>query len=237
MFSIFNKPSKITLDCFTDQRVIYDAYEPELAKDTMPEWWKKMASTRKFDSMTYQGLDNATLKRCPHVNELLTTGVMFPAWMQLKIKTFDQPDQAMIQTYPEGSPVIPHDPQDYAHHKPNMFHGKVMSPWQIRDTSGTKWLWTSPQWHMTNPIEYWTVPAISEFKYQHATIVNLMVPFNSELTIEPGDPWLHLVPLTEKRIELKTHLVSSEELNKMNSLMMGVGSYARFINRMKKKGK
>ena len=162
---------------------------------------------------------------------------MFPAWMQLKIKTFDRPDYAEIQTYPEGSPVIPHDPQDYAHHKPNMFHGKVMSPWQIRDTSGTKWLWTSPQWHMTNPIEYWTVPAISEFKYQHATITNLMVPFNTELYIEPGDPWLHLLPLTEKKIKLKTHLVSTEELNKMNSLMMGVGSYARFMNRMKRKGK
>jgi hypothetical protein len=81
------------------------------------------------------------------------------------------------------------------------------------------------------------VPAISEFKYQHATITNLMVPFNTELNIEPGDPWLHLLPLTEKKIKLKTHLVSTEELNKMNSLMMGVGSYARFMNRMKRKGK
>ena len=237
MFSIWKKPSTITLDCFTDQRVIHDAYEPVLAIDWMPDWSKKMPATRKFDSNTYQGLDNATLKRCPHVNQLLTTGVLFPAWMQLKIKTFDTTDHAMVQTYPENSPIIPHDPQDYAHHKPNMWHGKVMSPWQIQDKSGLDWIWTSPQWHQDNPLKYWTVPAITEFKYQHATIVNLMVPFNTELTIEPGDPWLHLIPLTDKRIKLNCHLVTTQELSKLNSLMMGVGSYAKFIKRMKQKGR
>ena len=165
----------------------------------MPEWWKKMPATRKFDSRTYQGLDNATLKRCPHVNQLLTTGVIFPAWMQLKIKTFDQPDQAMVQTYPENSPIIPHDPKDYAHHKPNMFHGKVMSPWQFREKSGVDWMWMAPQWHQTNPLQYWTVPAITEFKYQHASIVNIMVPFNTELTIEPVS-YTHLTLPTNREV-------------------------------------
>ena len=196
-----------------------------------------MQSTRKMDTPTYRGLDNATLKRCPHVNQMLTTGIIFPAWLQLNLKTFDQVDVCEVQTYPENVPLIPHNPQDYAHHKPNMFHGKVMSPWQIREKSGVEFIWTSPAWHQRDPLKYWTCPAITEFKYQHATIVNLMVPFNSEIKVEVGDPWLHLIPLSDKRIKLKTELVTTQELAKLNSLMMGLGSYQKFVNRMKRKGK
>jgi hypothetical protein len=64
-----------------------------------------------------------------------------------------------------------------------------------------------------------------------------MVPFNSEIKVEVGDPWLHLIPLSDKRIKLKTELVTTQELAKLNSLMMGLGSYQKFVNRMKRKGK
>ena len=237
VFDIFIPKPTIEVECFTDQRVIYEAYGPELARDNMPDWWKSMPSTRKTDTPTYRGIDNATLKRCPHVNQMLTTGIIFPAWLQLHLKTFDQVDVCEVQTYPENVPLIPHDPQDYAHHKPGMFHGKVMSPWQIREKSGIDFIWTSPAWHQKDPLKYWTCPAITEFKYQHATIVNLMVPFNSEIKVEVGDPWLQLIPLSDKRIKLKTELVTTQELAKLNSLMMGLGSYQKFVNRMKRKGK
>ena len=73
---------------------------------------------------------------------------------QLNLKTFDKVDVCEVQTYPENVPLIPHDPQDYAHHKPNMFHGKVMSPWQIREKSGVEFIWTSPAWHQKDPLKF-----------------------------------------------------------------------------------
>ena len=60
IFDIFIPKPTIEVECFTDQRVIYEAYGPELARDSMPDWWKSMQSTRKMDTPTYRGLDNAT---------------------------------------------------------------------------------------------------------------------------------------------------------------------------------
>ena len=65
-----------------------------------------------------------------------------------------------------------------------------------------------------------------------------MVPWGSSIKIEVGDPWLQLVPLSDKPIKLNVHLVGADEMNKLNTVnISSVGSYMKSIRNMAKQRK
>ena len=62
-----------------------------------------------------------------------------------------------------------------------------------------------------------------------------MIPFNSRVKINTGDPWLQIIPLSEKPIEIKCHLVSAEEMSRLNTTnISSVGSYGKSIHNRKR---
>ena len=62
-----------------------------------------------------------------------------------------------------------------------------------------------------------------------------MVAFGSNVKIMTGDPWLQIIPLSDKPIEIECHLVSSEEMSRLNTTnISSVGSYAKSIHNRKR---
>jgi len=65
-----------------------------------------------------------------------------------------------------------------------------------------------------------------------------MVPYNSEVKIQVGDPWLQLIPMSEKPIDLNVHLVDAETMNNLNTVnISSVGSYLKTIRNISKQRK
>jgi len=231
------KKKKIVLDVFTNQQYCYDQFQPMLAKKFIPDWWKSLPASRT-DGGLFTAQDNtvpvSSMKQCPAINEILKQGVIFPSWCELhfKVDNFGRIEQ---RVFPEHTALLPHDEQDWNFHKPDMAHVKIGSPWLIKESTGVKWMWIKPDWHTTNPLAYWGVPGIVEYKYQHAVLNNIMLPFGQELKINPGDPWLQLIPMSENPIEVRCHIVSGEEMSRLNTTnISAVGSYMKSVKNIKK---
>jgi hypothetical protein len=62
-----------------------------------------------------------------------------------------------------------------------------------------------------------------------------MVKHGTEVKINTGDPWLQLIPMSEKPIEVKCQLVSDTEMNRLNTTnISSVGSYGKSIRNKKR---
>ena len=227
---------KIVLNFYTNQQYVLDQCKPQLAKKWIPEWWKKLPASRTESNLHTEGspVPVSSMKQCPAINEILKQGVIIPSWCELHLSC--NPDGQLNQrVFPEHTALLPHDEEDWNFHKPGYAHVKVGSPWLLKEETGVQFMWIKPEWHQKDPLAYWGVPGIIEYKYQHALLNNVMVAFGSNVKIMTGDPWLQIIPLSDKPIEIECHLVSSEEMSRLNTTnISSVGSYAKSIHNRKR---
>jgi len=203
MFSIFKKPSTILLDCFT---VIPDL--PELfpiveSKNMIPNWWKKLDTTVEF-----QGVNRGTMKTCPGVVDYFKSGFVLQAWRDFQI----QINSGIPSTYPDDA-ADQHNPIQWGTGLDGYAHIKLVSPWRIKEKTGVKFLFTNSFWnhHQSN---YFVPNGIVEYKHQSTTNVNMVVSkkiYPNSFTINAGDPLVQCIPLSDKNIKIKMHVVSAEE--------------------------
>lgn len=216
MFWKKKKKDTIVVNAYTDRKDQYDAYQPMLARKFLPDWWKKLPQHRETDMPGYDTMPVATLKTCPAINGILKEGIIFPAWCELHAKV-DAGGNRFFHAVPDYIQMVEHDRRDFEHHKPGLAHIKITSPWTLVEETGVQWVWMKPDWHHDNPLSYWTVPGLIEYKYQHACLNNIFIPHDTQLTIPAGLPWLQLVPMSDKPVEIHCHLISSEKQNQLNS--------------------
>ena len=232
----WKKKNTIVLDIYTDRPEMIKAYQPMLARKFIPDWWKNLPQYREEDAPGYQQMPQATFKGCPAINDILKTGIIFPSWCELHDKV-DMGGNKNIHIVPDHIQVAEHDNRDFTHHKPEMAHIKLTSPWAIVEKTGVKFVWMKPEWHQQKPLEYWTVPGIVDCKYQHVSLLNMVIPYNTKLQIDVGTPWLQLIPLSEKPVEVKCHLVSTADLQQImsaNTFISITGGYLKKIRDIRK---
>lgn len=211
MFTFFRRPNKIHVDCFTYMPTLSQLYPPVLATEKVPTWWKSLTTTVKSPT----GPMRSTMKTCPGVSDLFRTGIILQAWHDLYLDWSDQ------VTLPTG---VYWEPQDVGEvHSPSQWgnnslfkdyvHFKFLSPWRFVEKTGVRWLFINPYWHDPN-IKYHVPPGMLEYKYQHATNVNMFLPKNSfpkNLTIPVGTPLAHIIPMSDKDVVIHTHEISEDE--------------------------
>ena len=232
----WKKNNTIIVDIYTDRTEMFEAYQPMLARKFIPDWWKSLPQYREEDAPGYQQMPQATFKGCPAINDILKTGIIFPSWCELHAKV-DMGGNKNIHIDPDHIQVSQHDERDFTQHKPEMAHLKVTSPWAIVEKTGVKFMWMKPEWHQQKPLEYWTVPGIIDFKYQHSSLRNMFIPYNTKLQIDVGTPWLQLIPLSEKPVEVKCHLISTAKLDQImsaNTFVSVAGGYLKKIRDIRK---
>ena len=121
---------------------------------------------------------------------------------------------------------------------PNHHHLKLISPWLIYEKTGTPFVFTGCPWAQLNDLPDLTVmPGIVNYRYQHGSDVNAFLPKRQQdLQISAGTPLAHLIPMTEKKVKVSTHVVSESEWSKLESVHRNkfIGS---FTSLMKSKNK
>ena len=104
------------------------------------------------------------------------------------------------------------DPNNYG-------HLKIESPWHINCKSDTKFYWTIPFWNHAIDIPYHVLPGMLEFKYNHGININIMINLQKDFmyTIKAYTPMAHMIPVSDKELVIKHHLVSKEEFYNLSS--------------------
>lgn len=209
MFSIFRRPGKIHVDCFTYMPTLTDLFPVLLAEERIPSWHKGLSAVCKSPSGPMKG----TMKTCPGVNDLFRTGIILQSWCDMYIN-WENPGNSGMYWEPQDKGESHHPLQwgDTPQFK-NYFHFKFLSPWKFVEKTGIKWIMMNTFWHDTS--QRYIVPAgMVEYKYQHTTNVNMFIPkasFPKNLTINAGKEISHIIPLSEKDIVLHQHEISETE--------------------------
>ena len=237
--NIFKK-KKITVDCFTYHTAVKELFPIKEIKYFYPEWFKKLKETytEKSEGENSIEFERSTMKMCEGFRNHYSHGFIIPLWSDLIIDV--KKDQGYNFLFSSQKDILGHIEHHNHNEYGNMFnkfiHGKIITPWMIKEKSGVKFMWTEPRW---NTVKYWdklnVVPGTVIYNTQHIAHINMFVSNKTQkINLNAGQPLVHLVPLTEYDVEIKTHLLEKKEYEKMQDL----DNYAsKFVGKYKYKEK
>jgi hypothetical protein len=211
----FLKKSKIVIDCFTDNPAVLEQYPIKNAANFIPEKWKKLP--KETIVKTPIEIPSSTIKRCIAFIDLYRSGFMLPLWSDLIIDLTVE-DIAGWRFANSTFSITNHTNDSmwddlYKNHT----HAKLLSPWFFKEKSGVKFSWNKPTWNIFKE-NLEIVPGVVNFKNQNGTHINLFVKDYTRLELKAGTPLVHLIPLSDKQVEIKNHLISGEEFRKLYHL-------------------
>lgn len=217
MLHLIFKKSKIVLDCFTSNEIVYDTAKINYATKYYPEWWKQTPSqiNDQFN----------TIKHCRAFIDYFKTGIVIPSWFELAVEFFgntDPENRLFSLKYSNDFVDTSQSHDSIQFEKFALSNGKnikLQSPWAFRTNKSVNFTWTQATWSMRNSLSTVALlPAVMDFKYQHHTHINFMLmspETHSVVNIPALTPLVVLHPLTDKKIEIKNHLISKNEYNRI----------------------
>lgn len=230
MFDIFSKKSTITLDCFTFIPDLPDLFPIARASQNLPSWWKSLDPT-----VQHQGINKGTMKTCPGVTDYFKSGFIIPMWKDMIFEM----NSGVLRAYPDDD-AAPHHPAQWGKGLENYSHMKLITPWRIKEKTGVNFIFTNTFWHNHTPT--YTVPnGVVNYKYQTTASVNMVVNknvFPNKFEIKAGDPLAHVIPMSDKQLKIKLHLVTVEEYAKLDFYQFTfAGNYYKRKKILQDKGK
>jgi hypothetical protein len=208
------KKSKIYVDTYTYNPAVYELYPIKTYNKNIPEWWRSFPSTINQTDQNKINFDIPTIKRCDGLIEYYKYGLIVNTCVDISIKNengvlcYRTSDDMQISQH--GSETFPSDLAV------SSTHIKLEFPWLMEEKTGINFLLTKPFWNQTSFINTFDIaPGVLNFKYQNAINVNLFVRKQiSQIDVPVGTPMAHVIPITEKEIVIKNHLIDFQEYQK-----------------------
>lgn len=216
----------LVLDCFTVLPYVYKHAKIQSAVKFYPEWWKELAK-KPYDwiehyhnSGNLSGLN--TMKHCIGLTDYFKNSIVLPNWSELRLVIGEEGTDYYQWQFSDGmSNIENHSIWQHGNAFPNeqYQHFKILSPWIFRANLDIKWLFTDPTWHN---LKYFpdirVLPGMMEFHNSSHANVNCFVKRKPEkvfLELPLNTPLWMATPMTERKVKIKNHLVSQEEIEKI----------------------
>lgn len=239
----FFSKSKITIDLFTNNSAIYEYFRPVQSRHAKPKWFKNLSSHRKVvHAETGIEFDQPTIRQCDGIRMLYEKGFMIPMWSDLIFETVDDNNYRYYFSEASANDCEFFTTSDSGPLS-KYYAFKLTCPWVAKENRGVNFLVHQPFWNQIDSLKDYFIPSgVLDFKNQHSLNVNILISRSQNvLRFNSGEMIMSVVPLTEKKIELKYHLISNEEYNKIVKLdgynSSFSGKFKKNILRKKENGK
>ena len=213
MFYFIRK--KIVVDCFINYPLIQENYPIRKAIKSSPTWWKNLPPTfEELDNFLNIKSTYPTMKTCPGFTDLFTQSWVYPLWADYQVKTTDT-GNFMWKSPADFCPgIMSHPEQQYQNCFNEYIHLKLKSPWLFFVKTGINFAFIGNDWDLLKSAPQLRIlPGILNFKNNHTPNVNFFLPrANTSHQLFAGLPFVHLIPLTEKRVEFRTHCLTDSEM-------------------------
>lgn len=212
----------LTLHCYTDRADVYNYFPIVSGKKTVPEWVKKLPAAPKTVEEILKHIPN--IKSCTGLLDYHRLSIVLPLWSDLILETGSEDNDHYAWQYSDlKSQVDIHLPEQYGNYfDPKKYqHFKIISPWSFLCSEDINFFATGPEWCFDKLKNINILGGILNFKFQNETHVNLIYSKQKEKSctlLEADTPLYYFFPLTEKKVEIKNHLVSTEEMTRIRQM-------------------
>lgn len=234
LFRFLEKP--IVLDCFTSLQQILETAPITNANKHIPDWWKKLP--------THYVRPNAftpspTMRGCAGMIDYYANSVALPLWSEVHIKV--QGRAYWWQYSDESCKANPHNLDDEATgFVDNHGHIKLIPPWIVQTKEDINWIWSQPVYGFDEDnLDLKVPPGVLNFKNQVAVNVNILFPLNQEkiYKLPFGLVLAHLTPMSERKVQIKRHLVDENEFKRLNNMHNSISFLSKYRKIVKQKQK
>jgi hypothetical protein len=199
---------KYQIEFFTADWTARKYYPVKMAKDCLPEFWKRMSGTN---------YNHDTVKKCPGINDWMLTGFIISAWSDIVITQSEEfGTSAVLRNGADGASAhAPSQCIDLLTDKSH-YHGTVKLP-------GTWHIKTSPGWSiMIVPLWYWkdqpweALPGIIHTDNHHTEInFNFTMKSTKEsITIPAGSPIVQIIPFKRDAVSAVSRAKTNEDIKR-----------------------
>lgn len=216
MFSIFMKKPKVIVDCLVTENSVYQLAPIKRAVHYFPDWWKKLPNYGIGDAdnnrLNKKSDFKVNMKKCYGFTELYKRSFILPHWCDIHVTVEDN----KYRYYSSGGekPTEHHSDQ-YGGAFPNFMHMKLMSPWLTMEKTGKIHFAFIGATYSMDQYNFMIAPGVKECRYSIESHVQVLMPMGHySFYIPIGQPLLQIIPLTEKKVEFRNHLVTLQEWEK-----------------------
>lgn len=211
--SFFFRRKAIVVDAFTYIETVIESNPIEIAAKFIPEWWRRMDKCYFTDREWIKNIPEPTMKTCPGFLDLYKRGLIVPLWKDIELETKEDGGYSYVTTFGEDT-IQSHNSNQYGNQFQDSIHFKFLSPWFFSEKTGVQFYFGNPFWsHVGETVNTAATPAIATPGAKGMVVnVNAFYPRqNKRYSLKAGLPMLHIIPLTEKNLIVKTHLISRSE--------------------------
>lgn len=214
---------KLVIKAYTYNSCAYTNFSVARAHSFYPEWWKKLAPTYK-EQQDALSLEWSTMKRCTGVIDNYKHGIIVPMWSDVKLRVMEDGSWVGKMADTTSRPMESHptwqwqqqDNPEFNH----LVHIKFVSPWVFEDVNktGVEFIMSGCYWNHLSLLDYLHIcPGVINFKFQHGVHINAFLSKTPrEFLIPANTPMIHLIPITQRPLELQVELVDFSKWAQIN---------------------
>jgi len=219
----------VYLDCYTLNPQAYNVAQLRPANKFRPEWWDKLPPyVEQQVSGAPQGMvfPANTMKFCAGLQDFYKNSFCLPMWTELLLNIGPEGTDTYTWKFADSQSELSVHPQHQRGRFMDAFryqHAKLIGPWRIRCSEDVNFLMCDPFWNDGDDPERPIIPpGVVNFKYQIGTNINLFFRRHSteikRIALKFNYPLVFLVPLTERKVIIRHHLVGLTEMRKITAL-------------------
>jgi len=224
IFKFLEKP--ITITAFTSVDYSFaNTYAPVVpALRFYPKWMKNLPS-EKFNLEEFRW--NQNVKSCAGIIGTFQSGFIIPLWSDLAISTTE--NSWKYHYSDERSSLSIHKNEQATGFFEDHYIFKLHSPWMLKTSRDLKILVCQPFYSTNEKLSYFTPYAINQTtnKILSTNIFIFCKKEKNSFMIKHNTPILHLIPLTEKKVKIKTEILNDLEFQKINSVQNTIIQFNR----------
>ena len=239
MFDFFVKREKVVIDFFCDlsaagSNLAFQMAKPDFSVKHYPDWFKKTPASVDLNEIgvydepiicphTGKGPISMTVKTCQGVLELYKQSITIPSWFVMEADV----DNKGVSIKCPAQEVVSHSCHpniqfDQFVKKEDAVNFKLDTPWMVQSKPNIHIMLSQPGWDNYYRYRYMSVlPGIMNLKYTNEMKVNYLldVPKDSHTVYTTRwdvlDPLVHLIPITDKEVEIRHHLIDVNTMKKL----------------------
>lgn len=207
----FFKKQPIVVDLFTARPEIFAYAKPQLAIKYLPDWWKALPKSLVDE----KGVPGGSMKTCLGFIDLYKNGFIVPMWSDLLVRVTEI-KELQWQFADRQTEAVCHPAAQagtlYADSK--IVNMKFTNPWVAKTKQKIAWQIMHPLWNQNFQMDWIVPPGVVFLNERHAINVNtfvLDIEKPRTFQIDRNTPIMHMVPLSDRPLKIKHHLISQDE--------------------------